>query len=234
MTLPWLYSSNYMQQAMVSVMAMEQVLNQITQNAIATRPANCSFGSIFAPYPMMNMSIFNMPCFIPNITSANNSSNKVSSNAINNSQTSNNTNTSNITNDNNNNSNMEKVSLSEALNKGLEFCNQKQKDRWEKLNPKLQRDLMKLVEYGKSQGITIYIYSSYRTEAEQQALVRAGRPAAKKGSRHLTGRAVDIRVSGNRTKNLAIIGKYWRDVLKNRWGQDFRNPMPEPWHIDIG
>ena len=79
MTLPIQYSSSYMQQAMISVMAMQQVLNQITENAIATRPSNFSIGSIFSPYPMMSMPIFNMPCFMPNIASANNSNSAASS-----------------------------------------------------------------------------------------------------------------------------------------------------------
>ena len=131
-------------------------------------------------------------------------------------------------------SNAEKVSLDEAVNAGLKFQAQKHKDRWKLMDPIMQKNLIKLADYAKSNGITITIISNVRDEAEQQELIRKGRPAAKKGSRHLTGRAVDIAVNGNKNKNLAILGKYWRDTLGYRWGADFKHPKSEPWHFDIG
>ena len=127
-----------------------------------------------------------------------------------------------------------KVSLSKALDSGLKFVSQKHKDRWDNMDTTMQNELIKLADYAKSKGITIYINSSVRTEAEQKQLIASGAPAAKKGSKHLTGRAVDIKVSGDRNTNLAILGKYWRDQLGHRWGQDFKHPKPEPWHFDIG
>ena len=102
------------------------------------------------------------------------------------------------------------------------------------MNPTMQNALLKLVKFAKSKGITIYINSGKRTDGEQQNLVNSGAPAAPKGSKHLSGRAVDIRVSGNSSKNLAILGEYWRDELGYRWGADFKYPKPEPWHFDIG
>lgn len=127
-----------------------------------------------------------------------------------------------------------KVPLSKALDSGLKFVSQKHKDRWDSMDTSMQNELIKLADYAKSKGITIYINSSVRTEAEQNALIAKGAPAAKKHSKHLTGRAVDINVSGPKNKNLAILGKYWRDQLGHRWGQDFKHPRPEPWHFDIG
>ena len=126
-----------------------------------------------------------------------------------------------------------KISLSAIESKGLKFTHKSCRDRWNLLDAKLQTRLEKLVEYAKSKGITISIYSSFRTEAQQQSLVKKGAPAAKKGSRHLSGKAVDIRVSGNKKENLALLGKYWKEVLGGRWGGDFKHPTREPWHFDI-
>ena len=126
-----------------------------------------------------------------------------------------------------------RVSLAEIEEAGLKFVSDKHRNRWDNMDPKMQRALKKLVEYGKSKGITIYINSSVRSEAEQRQLIANGAPAAKKGSKHLTGRAVDIRVSGNRSQNLAILGKYWKS-MGYRWGADFVRPTSEPWHFDIG
>ena len=126
-----------------------------------------------------------------------------------------------------------KVALHKIEELGLKFTSQKHRQRWDMLDGNLQSRLEKLVEYAKSKGITIYINSSWRTEAEQQDLLRKGKPAAKKGSRHLSGRAVDIRVSGDKNKNLALLGKYWRDNLGGNWGGDFRTPIREPWHFEV-
>ena len=127
-----------------------------------------------------------------------------------------------------------KLSLSCATEVGLKFADSIKRDRWELMDPEMQNKLIKLAEYAKSKGITITINSNVRTEGEQQKLIAQGRPAAKKGSKHLTGRAVDIGVTGNKNENLALLGKYWRDTLGGRWGGDFKNPQREPWHFDVG
>lgn len=134
----------------------------------------------------------------------------------------------------NNGNSGQAVSLEQIESAGLKFVKpNRDRARWSQMSTKLQTNLLKLVNYAKSKGITISIVSGKRTDGEQQHLLRSGAPAAPKGSRHLTGRAVDIRVSGNKSQNLAILGEYWRDVLGNRWGNDFRRPKREPWHFDV-
>ena len=130
-----------------------------------------------------------------------------------------------------------KISLSTIENAGLKFLNPgRDRARWDKMDPEFQVKFLKLIEYAKSKGIKISLQSGLRTESEQQALIAKGRPAAKKGSKHLTGRAADIVVDGNSSKNLAILGQYWKKELGGRWGQDFKskNFPAEPWHFDVG
>lgn len=132
-----------------------------------------------------------------------------------------------------NNQQGQAVSLEEIERAGLKFARPgRDRARWSQMNPKFQSDLLKLLNFARSKGITVTMVSGLRTEAEQQHLLASGAPAAPKGSLHLTGRAIDIRVSGNRTQNLAILGNYWKS-LGNRWGQDFKK-VREPWHFDIG
>ena len=132
-----------------------------------------------------------------------------------------------------------KVSLSKIEEAGLKFDKPwRDRERWDKMDPEFQTKFLKLLEYAKSLGIKVTLTSGLRTQSEQQDLVKKGQPAAKTGSRHLTGRAADISVSGNRSKNLALLGEYWKKELKGRWGQDFENKKknfpPEPWHFDVG
>ncbi len=134
---------------------------------------------------------------------------------------------------NNNNNTGQAVSLAEIESAGLKFARPgRDRARWSQMNPKFQSDLLKLLNFARSKGITVTMVSGLRTQAEQQHLLASGAPAAPKGSLHLTGRAIDIRVSGNRSQNLAILGNYWKS-LGNRWGKDFRK-VSEPWHFDIG
>ncbi len=130
--------------------------------------------------------------------------------------------------------NLGSVSLSDAELKEIGFKSKDQRNRWSKLTPKLQKAIIELAKYAKERGIDITIISSWRSNSEQASLAkRKPGVAAKAGSSpHEKGLAIDIRVNGNRSKNLAILGAKW-ESMGYRWGKHWKGWTPEDWHFDV-
>lgn len=132
------------------------------------------------------------------------------------------------------------LNLSDKELSRLGFNNTKLKERWKHLNPKLQRALVKLVNYAEKNNIKISYNSTFRTNEEQKDLKRRkGSIAATPGhSPHEKGWAVDLSTTSingsTRTnrENQALLGAYW-ESLGYRWGGHFQNFAKEPWHFDI-
>ena len=130
-------------------------------------------------------------------------------------------------------SNAGSINLSDAELKEIGFKSADQRKRWSKLTPETQRALIELGKYAKEQGIEITVISSWRSQGEQASLAKrkpgVAAPAGK--SPHQRGLAVDIRVNGNRTKNLAILGAKW-ESMGYTWGKNWKGWTPEDWHFD--
>ena len=128
------------------------------------------------------------------------------------------------------------INLSDRELAEIGFDTAELREKWKHLTPKMKESLIKLNRYAKSKGIKISYNSTYRSTAEQRRLhEKDPKNAAKPGtSRHEQGRAVDIRVTGNKGKNLKLLGKYWESLGKgHRWGGNFRTWKKEPWHFDV-
>lgn len=109
------------------------------------------------------------------------------------------------------------------------------------LDPVMREKTEQLIAYAITEGYDIKINSGRRTEEEQQALIEKDERngtnfAAKKGSPHLSGIAIDISVfkDGNMlSENSPDIVAFAKNTLGMRWGGDFVNWANEPWHFDI-
>jgi len=129
--------------------------------------------------------------------------------------------------------NLGSVSLSDEELKEIGFKSSDQRKRWSKLTSETQRALIELGKFAKEKGIDMTIISSWRSYSEQASLAKR-KPgiAAKAGSSpHQRGLAVDIRVNGNRSKNLAILGAKW-ESMGYTWGKNWKGWTPEDWHFD--
>lgn len=108
----------------------------------------------------------------------------------------------------------------------------KNADKISKLDPKMQEKTMQLLEYAKSQGMNVTITSGYRTQAEQQELLRTRPQYAAKKSLHCVGKAIDITIVGGKDEDYKKLGDYAKSIGM-RWGGDFRK-VKERWHFDLG
>lgn len=105
-------------------------------------------------------------------------------------------------------------------------------DKISKLTPKMQEKTMQLLDYAKSQGMNVTITSGYRTQAEQQELLRTRPQYAAKKSLHCEGKAIDIRIASGKDEDYKKLGDYAKSIGM-RWGGDF-SKVKERWHFDLG
>ena len=104
-------------------------------------------------------------------------------------------------------------------------------DKISKLAPEMQEKTMMLLDYAKSQGMNVSITSGYRTEAEQQELLRKRPKYAAKNSLHCKGRAIDIHIASGKDSDYKKLADYGKSIGM-RWGGDF-SKVKERWHFDI-
>jgi len=73
------------------------------------------------------------------------------------------------------------------------YLSQSHRADWQHADPRIRYWAALFIEYARKRGIPLYVHSAFRTEAEQSALVAAGRSRAPfPRSAHNTGQAVDI------------------------------------------
>jgi len=133
------------------------------------------------------------------------------------------------------------LSLSKKELSAYGFDTREKQDAFRHLTPEMQRAVVKLTDYAKSQGIKI-TYSSkrsiFRTRAEQVNIYKNSRPgfAATPGySRHESGEAVDITIPGADKDNkndpkYKKLAAYWQS-MGYTWGGKWQHC--EPWHFDL-
>lgn len=133
------------------------------------------------------------------------------------------------------------LNLSDAELTAYGFDTPEKRTGFRQLKPKMQRAVVELTNYAKSQGIKITYASKrsiFRTRAEQEAIYRTARPgyAAKPGhSRHESGEAVDITIPGanKNSKNdpqYRKLAEKWQS-MGYTWGGNWN--ACEPWHFDL-
>lgn len=105
-------------------------------------------------------------------------------------------------------------------------------DKISKLTPEMQEKTMQLLDYAKSQGMTVTINSGYRTQEEQRELQRTRGKYAAKNSLHCQGKAIDISIAGGKDSDYKKLGDYAKSIGM-RWGGDF-STVKERWHFDLG
>ena len=98
------------------------------------------------------------------------------------------------------------------------------------LNPEMQEKTMQLLDYAKSKGLKVQITSGYRTQEEQQELLRTRPQFAAKRSAHCEGKAIDIKIIGGTDADYKMLGDYAKSIGM-RWGGDF-SKVKERWHFD--
>ena len=89
---------------------------------------------------------------------------------------------------------------------------------------------MQLLDYAKSKGLNVQITSGYRTQEEQQELLRTRPQFAAKKSAHCAGKAIDIKIAGGTDSDYKMLGDYAKSIGM-RWGGDF-SKVKERWHFD--
>lgn len=98
------------------------------------------------------------------------------------------------------------------------------------LHPDMQEKTMQLLDYAKSKGLKVQITSGYRTQEEQQELLRTRPQFAAKKSAHCAGKAIDIKIVGGTDEDYRMLGDYAKSIGM-RWGGDF-SKVKERWHFD--
>lgn len=98
------------------------------------------------------------------------------------------------------------------------------------LNPEMQEKVMQLLDYAKSKGLKVQITSGYRTQEEQQELLRTRPQFAAKRSAHCEGKAIDIKIIGGTDADYKMLGDFAKSIGM-RWGGDF-SKVKERWHFD--
>lgn len=98
------------------------------------------------------------------------------------------------------------------------------------LNPEMQEKTMQLLDYAKEKGLKVQITSGYRTQEEQQELLRTRPQFAAKRSAHCEGKAIDIKIIGGSDADYKMLGDYAKSIGM-RWGGDF-SKVKERWHFD--
>lgn len=126
------------------------------------------------------------------------------------------------------------------------FTTDDQINRFKQLTPEMQTATIGLIDYAHANGLKVSVTSSYRSNAEQQALYNddlashGGAPSgfvAKPGSsNHEMGIAVDIKIEGADMHNkndpkCKLLGEYWIGQ-GYRWGGVWTSAN-EPWHFDL-
>lgn len=108
-------------------------------------------------------------------------------------------------------------------------------DHLESLQPACAQRALELVNAAREAGWPVWISSSIRSEAEQRALVAAGRSRTM-SSKHITGLAFDVDVLGLRRDDvpmpfLRALGAYG-EALGLRWGGRWTRPF-DPGHFEL-
>ena len=133
------------------------------------------------------------------------------------------------------------LNLSDSELTAYGFDTAEKRTGFRQLKPQMQRAVIELSDYAKSQGIKITYGSKrsiFRTRAEQEAIYRSASPgyAAKPGSsRHESGEAVDITIPGanKNSKNdpqYRKLAEKWQS-MGYTWGGNWNHC--EPWHFDL-
>lgn len=110
--------------------------------------------------------------------------------------------------------------------------NQNNDDMIAKLNPQMQLKVQSLLSYAKSQGLDVTITSGFRTQAQQEELLRTRPQYAAKNSLHCQGKAIDINIANGTDEDYEKLGDYAKSIGM-RWGGDF-SKVKERWHFDLG
>ena len=105
-------------------------------------------------------------------------------------------------------------------------------DKISKLTPQMQAKVNDLFAYAESQGMKVTITSGYRTQAEQQRLLKTRPRYAAKNSLHCQGKAIDINIANGTDADYKKLGDYAKSIGM-RWGGDF-SKVRERWHFDLG
>ena len=105
-------------------------------------------------------------------------------------------------------------------------------DKISKLTPQMQAKVNDLLAYAESQGMKVTITSGYRTQAEQQRLLKTRPRYAAKNSLHCQGKAIDINIANGTDADYKKLGDYAKSIGM-RWGGDF-SKVRERWHFDLG
>ena len=110
--------------------------------------------------------------------------------------------------------------------------NQKNDEKIAKLDPQMQIKVKDLLEYAKSKGLNVTITSGYRTQAQQEELLRTRPEYAAKDSLHCKGKAIDISIANGTDSDYKLLADYAKSIGM-RWGGDF-SKVKERWHFDMG
>lgn len=106
----------------------------------------------------------------------------------------------------------------------------------EQLTPKMKISVLKLYAYARKKGIKFTLNDGYRTEAQQEELLKTSKYAAKY-SPHVCAMAIDIHIEGKTIEEAQVdlkkLGAYWKKTTKGRWGGDWYGKHHEPWHFDL-
>ena len=133
------------------------------------------------------------------------------------------------------------LNLSDAQLTAYGFDTTEKRNGFRQLKPQMQRAVVELSNYAKSQGIKITYASKrsiFRTRSEQEAIYRTARSgyAAKPGSsRHESGEAIDITIPGANKNNkndpqYRKLAEKWQS-MGYTWGGNWKHC--EPWHFDL-
>lgn len=98
------------------------------------------------------------------------------------------------------------------------------------LTPEMQEKTMQLLDFAKANGLKVQITSGYRTQEEQQELLRTRPQFAAKRSAHCEGKAIDIHIVGGTDADYKLLGDFAKSIGM-RWGGDFSS-VKERWHFD--
>ena len=105
-------------------------------------------------------------------------------------------------------------------------------DKIKGLSNDMQVKTAMLLDFAKSKGLDVKIISGFRSQAQQNDLVRRKPNLAAKNSLHCLGRAIDINITNGKNSDYRMLANYAKSIGM-RWGGDFKK-VAERWHFDIG
>ena len=105
-------------------------------------------------------------------------------------------------------------------------------DKIKGLSNDMQIKTAMLLDFAKSKGLDVKIISGFRSQAQQNDLVRRKPNLAAKNSLHCLGRAIDINITNGKNSDYRMLANYAKSIGM-RWGGDFKK-VAERWHFDIG